>query len=129
MGFIVIAKGRQGLFFLSEWAWTIVPSVSPGWVQNLWRGRSGHRVFRVVRLPRILTYPTRVAQRLPLVRSNWQAGGVFLSDSGGILRFYMLPFAFAVSIGTLALAGSWLYSVRVLVAWSLSRTSRVPCSV
>ena len=31
MGFIIIAKGRQGLFFLSELAWTMV-AVSLAWL-------------------------------------------------------------------------------------------------
>jgi antigen flippase len=119
MGFIVIAKGRQGLFFLSELAWTIV-AVSLAWlgVRTFGVAGAGIAFFGSYVFHGILTYPiARVLSGFRWSAANWQAGGIFLSLIAAVFcSFYMLPFAFAVSIGTLALAGSCIYSVRVLVS-------------
>jgi enterobacterial common antigen flippase len=119
MGFIIIAKGRQGLFFLSELAWTIV-AVSLAWlgVRTFGVAGAGIAFFGSYIFHGILTYPiARVLSGFRWSAANWQAGGVFLSLIVTVFcSFYMLSFAFAVSIGTLALAGSCIYSVRVLVS-------------
>lgn len=118
MGFIIVAKGRQSLFFVSELAWTLV-AVGLAW---LCVGRFGldgagiaflgSYVFHL-----FLTYPlARMLSGFHWSAVNWQTGLMFLSLITVVFcSFYMLPFAVAVAIGALALMGSCIYSVRVLL--------------
>ena len=65
----------------------------------------------------LLTYPiARILSGFRWSAANWRTGGVFLSLIATVCcSLYVLPPVAAVSIGTLALIGSCLYSVRVLV--------------
>ena len=87
-------------------------------LSKLRSGRGGIAFFGSYVFHGFLTYS--IARWLSGFRwsaANWQAGRIFLSLIATVFcSFYMLSFAFAVSIGTLALIGSCIYSVRVLVS-------------
>jgi antigen flippase len=118
MGFIVVAKGRQGLFFLSELAWTIV-AVSLAWLCVARYGLNGAGIafFGSYVFHGFLTYPiARLLSGFRWSAGNWQTGSLFLFLIAVVFcSFYILPFAAAVAIGGLSLMGSCIYSIRLLL--------------
>jgi PST family polysaccharide transporter len=118
MGFIIVAKGRQGLFFFSELAWTIV-AVGLAWfcVKTYGLNGAGVAFFGSYVFHGLLTYP--IVYYLTGFRwstENKRKGLVFLSLIGLVFGgFYVLPFLWAAGIGTLATVASGVYSIRILV--------------
>ena len=118
MGFILVAKGRQGLFFLSELAWTIV-AVALAWfcVKRYGLNGGGIAFFGSYVFHLALTYP--VVHWLTGFRwsaANRHTGAVFLSLIAVVFcGIQMLPSAVSLAIGMLAVVGSCVYSVRALL--------------
>lgn len=118
MGFIVVAKGRQNLFFASELAWTLV-AICLAWfcVNRYGLDGAGLAFFGSYVFHGFLTYP--IARMLSGFRwsgTNRRIGGIFLLLIGTVFGCsYLLPFPFALCVGMLALVGSSIYSIRVLL--------------
>jgi len=118
MGFIIVAKGKQGLFFFSELAWAVV-AAGLAWVCVKSYGLNGAGIafFGSYIFHGFLIYP--IVRRLTGFRwsaGNWQTGLVFLFLIGAVFcSFCVLPFTAAVAIGGLSLMGSCVYSIRVLL--------------
>jgi enterobacterial common antigen flippase len=117
MGFIIVAKGRQGIFFFSELAWTIV-AVTLAWTCIRFFGLNGAGIafFGSYVFHAFLTYPiARVLSGFRWSAANKHTGLFFLSLIGAVFSgFYILPLAGAIVVGALSLAGSGIYSIRVL---------------
>lgn len=117
MGFIVVAKGRQGLFILSELAWTVV-AVGLAWfcVKRYGLEGAGISFFGSYAFHALLTYP--IASYLTDFQwstENKRKGAIFLVLIAVVFGgLYVLPLQWAVGIGTIAAALSGLHSVRVL---------------
>ena len=118
MGFIIVAKGRKGLFFFSELAWTIV-NVSLAWfcVKRYGLDGAGIAFFGSYVFHGVLTYP--IARYLTGFRwsaENRKQGIGFLSVIAFVFTaFYALPLPWAVGIGSVAAIASAGYSIRALV--------------
>ena len=118
MGFIILAKGRQNIFFWSEVAWAAV-SLSLAWicVRSFGLDGAGMAFFGSYVFHGFLTYP--IARHLSGFRwsgANRQIGALFLSLIALVFcAFNFLPFRWATSLGVLAVALSSVYSLRVLL--------------
>jgi enterobacterial common antigen flippase len=118
MGFIIVAKGKQGLFFWSELAWTIV-AVGLAWiaVRSFGLNGAGIAFFGSYIFHGFLIYP--IVRRLSGFRwstANKRTGLFFLSLIAVVFTgFYVLPSLFAVCVGAFAIVLSGAYSIRVLV--------------
>ena len=118
MGYIIVAKGRQKLFFWSEVAWTIV-NIGLAWlcVKSFGLKGAGIAFFGSYIFHALLIYP--IVRRLSGFRwsvENSQTGLLFLSLIAVVFcGFYLLPILLAFGIGTLAVVLSGVYSIRVLV--------------
>ena len=129
MGFVIVAKAEQKLFFLCELAWTVV-SLALAWICISMYGLTGagiafcgSYVFHI-----FLIYA--VVRRLSNFRwtsENVRTGSLFLGAIAIVFcGFYVLPFFIAVSVGTIAVAISSVYSIRVLMDLvSLDRAPRI----
>lgn len=125
MGFIIVAKGRQAVFFATELAWTVA-SLGLAWVCVTYVGLSGAGIafFGSYVLYGILLYP--VVNRLSGFHwsaANQRIGLLFLSLITLVFcGFYVLPLPFAACLGAFATLLSGVYSIRVLsrfVSWDL----------
>jgi len=119
MGFIIVAKGKQAIFFWCELAWAVVSlGLARICVTSFGLEGAGIAFFGSYIFHGILIYP--VARRLSGFRwspENKRTGLLFLGLIAIVFcGFYVLPFLVAVSIGALAAILSGVYSVRVLVA-------------
>lgn len=118
MGFIVVAKGRQGCFFFSEFCWTVV-AVSLAWFCLRAYGINGAGIafFGSYVFHLFLTYP--MAHWLTGFRwspQNMRTGAFLLSLIGLVFGgFYVLPLLVAASVGALATILCGTCSIRVLV--------------
>jgi PST family polysaccharide transporter len=130
MGFIIVAKGRQGLFFLSELAWTIV-AVGLAWfcVARYGLNGAGIAFFGSYVFHIFLTYPLVYwLSGFRWSRENKDKGLVYVSLIGLVFGgFYVLPLLWAAGIGTVAAVASGVYSMRVLA--TLVSLEQVPRSV
>jgi antigen flippase len=124
MGFIIVAKGKQVLFFTTQLAWTLV-SLGLAWicVKSFGLNGAGISFFGSYVFYGILLYP--IVNRLSGFRwstVNKRMGLLFLSLILAVFcGFYVLPFLWAVCLGTLATLGSGFYALRVLsrfVSWN-----------
>jgi PST family polysaccharide transporter len=119
MGFIVLAKGAQTIFFWTEVAATIV-HVGLAWLLVPYVGVTGAGIafFGLYVWHGLLIY--FVVRRLSDFRwsaSNVRSGLVFLPLSALVfLSIYVVPSWLAQTIGTVAVLGSGVYSVRMLAA-------------
>jgi enterobacterial common antigen flippase len=117
MGFIIVAKGRPGVFFAAEFAWTIV-AVALAWLCVARFGLTGAGVafFGSYVFHWILINP--IARWLSGFRwapSARDAGLFFLALIGLVFgSFYVLPTLWAGAIGISATLASSAYSARVL---------------
>ena len=117
MGFIIVAKGKQALFFATELSWTVA-SLGFAWVcvRSLGLNGAGIAFFGSYLFYGVLLYP--IVHRLSGFRwsaANKRLGVIFLSLITAVFcGFYILPFFWAACIGILATLLSGLYSVRVL---------------
>jgi PST family polysaccharide transporter len=120
MGFIIIAKGRQGLLFLSELSWTVV-AVSLAWfcVKKYGVNGAGIAFFGSYVFHALLTYP--IAQYLTGFQwsvENQRTGIAFFLLIGLVFgAFHVWPILWAGGIGAVAAATSAIYSVRMLVTF------------
>jgi PST family polysaccharide transporter len=119
MGFIIVAKGRQNLFIVSEVAWAIV-SFALAWVCIVRFGVSGAGIafFGSYVFHGVLVYPiARHLSGFRWSRNNLRIGVLYVSLIAVVFGgFYLLPFWVAVSIGTIAALTSGIYS-----AWAFSK--------
>jgi enterobacterial common antigen flippase len=130
MGFIVVAKGRQGWFFFSEVCWTVV-SVSLAWVCLREYGVNGAGIafFGSYVFHLLLTYPIgRWLTGFRWSTENKQMGAAFLALIAAVFAgFYVVPMLWALGFGLLATLASGIYSVRLLLR--LVPADRIPRSV
>ena len=118
MGFIIVAKGKQGLFFWSEFAWAVV-SLALAWVCIRYFGLTGAGIafFASYVFHWLLIYP--IARHLSGFRwssENKQTISLFLSLIAIVFCcFHILPFFFALVIGILVTALSCVCSLRFIL--------------
>jgi PST family polysaccharide transporter len=127
MGFIIVAKGAQRLFFLTELAWTVV-SLGLAWVlvQRFGHRGAGMAFFASYVFHGLMLYP--IVRSLTGFRwsdSTRRTGLVFLSSVAAVFcAFQTLPQAWAIGFGVLATLLSTLYSIRTLLG--LLSPKRIP---
>jgi enterobacterial common antigen flippase len=118
MGFIIVAKGKQGLFFLSELAWAIV-AASLAWfcIKSFGLNGAGIAFFGSYIFHGFLTYP--IVRHLTGFRwsaENKRIGLLFLGLIGLVFcGFYVLPLFWAAAIGIVIALATGIYSIRKLV--------------
>jgi PST family polysaccharide transporter len=118
MGFIIVAKGAQSLFFLSELAWTVV-YIALAWVcvSAFSLNGTGIAFFASYIFHVFMIY--WIVCRLSGFRwsvANIKIGLLFISVVGLVFcGFYELPAVPAMVVGILALTASTVYSVRALL--------------
>jgi PST family polysaccharide transporter len=118
MSFIIVAKGRQAIFFGSELAWTVV-SLGLAWtcVRSFGLNGAGIAFFGSYAFYGFMLY--LVVDRLSNFRwshANKQTGLFFLSLIAAVFyAFYLLPFLWAGCLGIVAALLSGAYSIRVLL--------------
>jgi len=117
MGFIIVAKGKQALFFATELSWTVA-SLGFAWICIRFRGLNGAGIafFGSYLFYGLLLYP--IVYQLSGFRwstANKRIGLIFLSLIIAVFSgFYLLSFLWAACLGALATLLSGSYSVRVL---------------
>ena len=128
MGFIIVAKNKQALFFGTELAWTVV-NVGLTWlcVRSFGLNGAGIAFFGSYVFHGLMIYP--IVRQLSGFRwstSNRKTGLLFvLSIALVFCGFYVMPPLLATSVGILAMILSGVYSVRVLInVISLERIPR-----
>lgn len=118
MGYIIVAKGEQGIFFWSELAWTVV-NVSLTWICVSSYGVIGTGIafFGSYVFHGLLIYP--IVRRLSDFRwssENQKTGWLFFSSIAVVFcGLSMLPFPLAAGLGVLAAVLSGAYSIRVFL--------------
>jgi PST family polysaccharide transporter len=130
MGFIILAKNAQRLFFFSELAWTIV-YLGLAWVCITAFSLNG------VGIAFLGSYFFHVLMIYLIVRQlsgfRWSATNIQTSFFFFVLivivfcSFYILPFLLTIGIGALATLLGSVYSIRVLV--NFISPERIPRSV
>jgi PST family polysaccharide transporter len=130
MGYIILAKGRQNLFLLSDVAWTVV-YLGMAWtcVKAFGLNGAGMAFFGSYIFHGFLTYAiVRPLSGFGWSRENRKIGFLFLSLVAVVFcGFYVLPFVWAVCAGTAAALLSSAYSLRRLV--TVLPLDRVPPSL
>jgi len=127
MGFIIVAKGRQTIFFAADLAWTVV-SIVLAWycVVSFGLRGAGIAFFLSYAFHGLMIYP--IVRRLSGFRwsaANRKTGLLFLSLIALVFcGFQMLPPLLAIGVGVLAMILSSIYSVRVLL--QLVSLDRIP---
>lgn len=117
MGFIIIAKGKQGIFFFAELAWTIV-ALALAWmcIRSFGLTGAGIAFFGSYVFHAFLIYP--IVRRLSGFRwstANSRAGLLFAFLITFVFcAFYVLPLLLAACVGIIALIASSVYSIRGL---------------
>jgi PST family polysaccharide transporter len=118
MGFIIVAKGNQTIFFLAELAWTIV-AIALAFICIRCFGVDGAGIafFGSYVFHACLIYP--IVRRLSgfrWSRASVQTGVLFLSLIAiAFCAVYALPLVVAAIVGTLATLLSTAYSIRTLL--------------
>ncbi|MGH9160196.1 MAG: polysaccharide biosynthesis C-terminal domain-containing protein, partial [Vicinamibacteraceae bacterium] len=118
MGFIIMAKGRQNIYFWTELAWTIV-NVGLTWVCVGWFGLDGAGIafFGSYVFHGLLIYA--VVRRMSGFRwspENLRTGLLLLFVTAGVFcGFLTLPVTLAGGIGVLAAALSGVLCLRALL--------------
>lgn len=118
IGYIIVARGEQALFFWSELAWTIV-NISLTWicVSSFGLKGAGIAFFGTYIFHGLLVYP--IVSRLSHFRwsaENRHTGLLFLLLVAVVFwGFVLLPFGLAAALGSLAAVLSGAYSIRVLL--------------
>jgi len=127
MGFIIVAKAKQAIFFTTELAWALV-SLALAWICVIAFGLNGAGIafFGSYVFYGFLLYP--IVHRISGFRwsmDNKRTGLIFLFLITVVFcSFYLLPLIWAALLGTLAALASGIYSVRVLV--TLVSANRIP---
>jgi enterobacterial common antigen flippase len=118
MGFIIVAKGKQNLFLLSEVVWGVA-SIALAWscIHSFGLEGAGIAFFASYIVHGFVTY--RISRYLTGFRwssHNKRTGAMFLSLVAAVFcAVYFLPLVAAVSLGLATLAGTVIHSVRVLM--------------
>jgi enterobacterial common antigen flippase len=127
MGFIIVAKNRQIIFFGAELAWTVV-NVGLAWLCVGYFGLNGAGIafFGSYVFHGLLIYPiVRTLSGFRWSAANRKIGVLFLCSIALVFcSLYLLPPLWATVLGTVATALSGLYSLRALL--NLLSTDRVP---
>jgi antigen flippase len=118
MGFIIVAKGEQNLFFWSELAWTVV-HISLAWLCVGYFGLTGvgiaffgSYVFHVVLMYAIARKSSGFRPSMESKRTAL----VFLFSIAIVFGgFYILPLLGALYVGILTTALTAVYSIRILL--------------
>lgn len=118
MGFISVAKGRQGLFFFSEFAWTVVAvCLALFCIRRFGLNGAGIAFFGSYIFHAILTYP--IAHHLTEFRwskENYRIGSIFFVIIAAVFcGFYVLSTGWAIGLGVFAAVASGLYSIRMIL--------------
>lgn len=123
VGFIIVAKGKQAIFFGTELAWTVA-SLGLAWicVRSFGLNGAGMAFFGSYVFYGFLLYP--IVHRLSGFRwstANKRTGLFFLSlITVAFCGFHVLPLLLAACLGTLVALLSGVYSIRVLstlISW------------
>ena len=118
MGFIIIAKGKQAIFFGTELAWTVV-SVGLAWicVESFGLAGAGMAFFGSYVFHGLMIYPTvRVLSGFGWSAANRKAGTLLTFMIAVVFcGFYALPPLWATGLGILATLVSGVFSIRLLV--------------
>ena len=129
MGFIIVAKNRQLIFFGADLAWTVV-NVGLAWLCVGYFGLNGAGIafFGSYVFHGLLIYPiVRTLSGFRWSAANRKTGVVFFLCSTIALVFcslYLLPPLWAAVLGAMVTALSGLYSLRTLL--NLLSTDRIP---
>jgi len=127
MGFIIVAKNSQAIFFGTELAWTVV-NVGLTWICVSVFGLNGAGIafFGSYVFHGLMIYP--IVRRLSGFRwsaANRKTGLIFLSSITMVFcGFYVLPPLWATGVGTVTMILSGVYSLRVLL--NLVGQDRIP---
>lgn len=130
IGFIIVAKGEQNLFFWSELAWTVF-NVGLTWIciRSFGVNGAGIAFFGSYVFHGLLLYP--IVRRLTGFRwhaENRKTGLLFfLSIAVVFFGSAVLPFPLAAGLGVLAALFSGAYSIRVIV--TLLSLDQIPTPV
>jgi PST family polysaccharide transporter len=118
MGFIIVAKGKQAIFFGTELAWTVA-GLSLAWTCVRFFGLSGAGIafFGSYIFYGFLLYAiVRGLSGFRWSAANRQTGLLFLSLIAAVFcGSYVLPVLLAVCLGTLVTLLSGAYSIRLLL--------------
>ncbi len=117
MGYIIVAKGEQTIFFWAELAWTVV-NVGLSWIciNSFGLKGAGIAFFGSYVFHAIFVYPiVRHMSEFRWSTENYHIGFLFLSSIAVVLcgLYVMPPFA-ATGVGALAVILSGIYSLHVL---------------
>jgi PST family polysaccharide transporter len=118
MGFIIVAKARQGLLIFSEFVWAII-AVALAWVCIAWRGLEGAGIafFLSYICHWIIVYP--IVRRLSGFHwslENRNTGSLFLGLIAIVFGgFYLVPLIWAYLAALVALVICGAYSLRLLL--------------
>jgi enterobacterial common antigen flippase len=134
MGFIILAKGRPGLFFWSDFAYSTVHlAMAWFWIRALGVNGAGIAFFGSYIVHAVIIYP--IAARLSGFRwsSENKRTGIFFAMAivavfGG---FYMLSPVLAACLGGLVAIASGIYAIRTLIqitafGWVTGVLGRLP---
>jgi PST family polysaccharide transporter len=117
MGFIIVAKGRRTIFFWAELACAAVYAAF-AWILVSTMGLDGAGVafFAYCLFHGVLHYPiVHHLSGFTWSAENKRSGLVLLGSLAAVFgSFYVLPFRFAVGLGTLVTVLTSVYSVRLL---------------
>lgn len=127
MGFIIVAKGEQITFFLTDLAWTVVNvGLSLVCVRSFGLNGAGIAFFGSYVFHGLMIYV--IVLRLSSFRwsvANTKTGLIFLFLIAMVYcGFYILPALLATAFGTVAVMLSGVYSIRVLL--NLVSLDRIP---
>jgi PST family polysaccharide transporter len=127
MGFIILAKGAQKIFFWTEFAWTVV-YIGLTWVcvKTFDLNGTGMAFFGSYVFHGFMIYPTvRWLSGFRWSIANRKTGALYLSLIAMVFcGFYLLPPLLAYGVGTLAVILSSVYAIRVLL--SVIPQNRIP---
>jgi PST family polysaccharide transporter len=130
IGYIIVAEGRQSVFFWCEFAYTAI-YLGIAWVLVTQYGANGAAMafFCSYIVHGVIVYP--IVRRLTGFRwsgTNWRIGGAFLGVISLVfIGFYIFPFWLATAVGLVATLLSTTYSAHVLLR--LVSADRLPRSV
>jgi enterobacterial common antigen flippase len=123
MGFIIVAKGRQAIFFVTELAWAVA-SLGLAWICVRLFGLNGAGIafFGSYIFYGILVYlVVNWLSGFHWSAANKRTGLLFLALITAVFcGFYVLPFFLACCLGTFAALVSGAYSIQVLstlISW------------
>lgn len=127
MGYLIVAQGRRGLFFATELAWTVV-GIALAWacVKRWGLDGAGLAFCLSYVFHGLMIYPiVHVRAGFRWTRANLGRGALLIVTTAGTLAaFALLPPAWALALGTLAVLASAVQSVRAILA--LVATDQLP---